>query len=50
VGQYVKTYAMLCTQDLLKKKKSDEAVAVLPRCHPNANWSNIYAVLSYDVI
>jgi intraflagellar transport protein 172 len=59
--QYVEKYTMLYAQDLLNKKKTDEAIAVLARYIPSANSSNIpayiglcqstvYAVPSYDVI
>jgi intraflagellar transport protein 172 len=59
--QYVEKYTMLYAQDLLNKKKTDEAVAVLARYSPNANSTNIpgyislcqstvYAVPTYDEI
>jgi intraflagellar transport protein 172 len=59
--QYVEKYTMLYAQDLVRKKRYDEAVAVLARYSPSASSSNIqayialcqstvYAVPSYDVI
>jgi intraflagellar transport protein 172 len=59
--QYLEKYTMLYAQDLVNKKKYDEAVGVLARYSPSANSANlpayiglcqatVYAVPTYDVI